>query len=236
MKIALCDDESYILDELELLLKKYAKMSNDEFTILKFVSGIYLLDYMHESGNIDIIFLDIKMPGKDGLEVAHEIRKYDSRVKLIFLTLFGGLAKEGYKVDAVSYITKPITYVKLQQELKRVINKIEIEDKRYIVEKNDSGVYKLYLSEIIFIETERRNTLIHTVDKDLISYRSMKQHERLLDSDFYRCYRAYIVNIAYVHEVVGADIRLRNGTMIPLSRHEKKTFMEHLALYFGRRV
>jgi len=236
MRIALCDDEAYILNELELLLKKYAEMVNGEFKIVRFTSGIDLLNYMREFKSLDIIFLDIKMPGKNGLEIAHEIRKCDSKIKLIFLTSLGGLAKEGYQVDAASYITKPITYIKLQQELKRVINKIELEDKRYIFEKNDSGLYKLYFSEIIFIETEKRNALIHTVDKKLISYRSMKVHETMLDSDFFRCHRAYIVNIAFVNEVVGLDIRLRNGTMIPLSRHKKKKFMELLMMYFGKQV
>ena len=89
------------------------------------------------------------------------------------------------------------------------------------------------LSDVLYIETVGRNTLIHTMTDKIVSYRNMKEHETLLDKCFFRCYRAYIVNLAYVKSVVEYEVVIGKDIKIPLSQYRKKQFKEALLDYYG---
>ena len=168
MRVALCDDESYVLSVLEDYFQRYADKNGGDFSLIKFTSGIPLLKYVEENNDLDIIFLDIQMPELNGIEVAHIIRKKDADVKIFFLTSIIKYALEGYKVNAERYLTKPLNYGRFQKELERVIKALDLENKRFFIEKNDEGVFKINLSDILYIETVGRNTRIHTKEREIL--------------------------------------------------------------------
>lgn len=233
MRIAICDDEEYILSILDDYVSRYSEKYNSSFTLAKFKSGEELLSYMDSKSDIDIIFLDIQMPGINGIDTAHMIRKKDSHVKIFFLTSLVKYVLEGYSVRAERYLIKPLKYNQFEKELQNVVNSIELENNRFFVEKNDNGIFKVMLSDVLYIETVGRNTLIHTMTDKIVSYRNMKEHETLLDKCFFRCYRAYIVNLAYVKSVVEYEVVIGKDIKIPLSKYRKKQFKEALLDYYG---
>ncbi|MFQ7801804.1 LytR/AlgR family response regulator transcription factor [Enterocloster sp.] len=233
MRVALCDDESYVLSVLEDYFQRYADKNGGDFSLIKFTSGIPLLKYVEENNDLDIIFLDIQMPELNGIEVAHIIRKKDADVKIFFLTSIIKYALEGYKVNAERYLTKPLNYGRFQKELERVIKALDLENKRFFIEKNDEGVFKINLSDILYIETVGRNTRIHTKEREILSYHSMKEHEEFLDKSFFRCHRGFIINLKYVKETIDSDIILNDRTVISLSKYRKKEFKEALLDYYG---
>lgn len=236
MRIAICDDEEYILMVLEDYVNKYSEKCKSSFTLAKFRNGEEFLNYFNSKRDIDIIFLDIQMPGINGIDVAHKIREMDSNIKIFFLTSLFKYALEGYSVRAEQYLIKPLKYKQFEKELKKVIQTIESENNRYIIEKNDAGIFKIMLSDIIYVETVGRNTLIHTFMEDVVSYRNMKEHEGILDSCFFRCHRAFIVNLAYVKTMVDCDIILYKDKKIPLSKYRKKQFKEALMDYYDNKL
>jgi DNA-binding LytR/AlgR family response regulator len=236
MKIGICDDEEYVLLLLEEYINRYSKKFGIRFGLVKFNSGEEIWDYIECDNYFDIIFLDIQMNGINGIDTAHKIRKKDTNVKIFFLTSIIKYALEGYRVKAERYFIKPLKYSRFEKELNNVIRLIEVEKNRFFIEKNDNGIFKIMLSDIVYIETIGRNTMIHTTSKNIISYRNMKQHEESLDDCFYRCHRAFIVNLTYVSSIIDNTVSLNNNEDIPLSKYRKKDFKEALLDYYGDKL
>ena len=100
LKIAFCDDDLEILKELGILLDKYKKERDEDLTYTVFQSPLELLAAIEKGFSFDILFLDILMPGENGIETAKEIRQYDNNMKIIFLTSSPEFAVQSYTVGA----------------------------------------------------------------------------------------------------------------------------------------
>lgn len=238
MKIVLCDDDDErFLKQLGENIKIICDELNENLSIVNFASGDEFLKYYEIEKNIDIIFLDILMDGINGIQVAKEIRNKDNKMQIFFLTSIKNYVFEGYNLRAVNYLLKPISYNNLKKEISKAINNIRTYTDKYIVERNDSGVYKVYIDDILFVETFLRNTQIHTCQEKVLSYKSMKKHYEIFEpEDFFRIHESYIVNLAYITKVKGYEVNLTNGMRLPVSKNRKKAFMERLAIYYGKLV
>lgn len=235
VSIAVCDDSKQIVESMEMLLNRYSLESEAEIRVFKFNTGKDLLK--NYNGSYDLIFLDIKMPGMSGIEVAEEIRKKDDKVTIVFLTSLLNRAVDGYKVRAANYIIKPMSYKRLKIELESWFVKERQKDAPYIIINNDNGSYRVILQSISHIETFNRNLLVHTDNGNIASYQKMKHMaEALLQYGFVRCHSSYIVNLFYVEKVEKMDIQLVTSQKIPISQTKRKFFMESLAEYWGKRL
>lgn len=232
MRIAICDDEEVFLEHLYkdlLLLSNELKI---ECSILKYKSGSELLEYFQVNRNFDVIFMDILLGKENGYNIAKNIRSIDSKVKIVFLTSITKYALKGYEINAARYLVKPITIFQLKSILPKMIIEIEA-DNGYYIEQNDDGIYKIYFSDIKYIETYGRNTLVHIKDYDVLSYKSMKMHMSNLNNQFIRCHAAIIVNLKYVAQMGKTDLILTTGESIPLSKNRKREFKEAFLNYYG---
>lgn len=232
MRIAICDDEEVFLEHLYkdlLLLSNELKI---ECSILKYKSGSELLEYFQVNRNFDVIFMDILLGKENGYNIAKNIRSIDSKVKIVFLTSITKYALKGYEINAARYLVKPITIFQLKSILPKMIIEIEA-DNGYYIEQNDDGIYKIYFSDIKYIETYGRNTLVHIKDYDVLSYKSMKMYMSNLNNQFIRCHAAIIVNLKYVAQMGKTDLILTTGESIPLSKNRKREFKEAFLNYYG---
>ena len=108
IKIAFCDDDLSVLKELSILMDRYRVERNQDITYAAFHSPLELLAEVERGTELDIIFLDVLMPGQNGISTAKEIRKYDTLVKIIYLTSSAEYAVDSYSVGAYFYQLKPI--------------------------------------------------------------------------------------------------------------------------------
>ena len=108
IKAAFCDDDLSVLNELHVLMDNYRVERNQEITYTAFHSPLELIAQIEKGMRFDILFLDVLMPGVNGIETAQEIREYDSAMKIIFLTSSAEYAVESYTVNAYFYQLKPI--------------------------------------------------------------------------------------------------------------------------------
>lgn len=170
----------------------------------------------------------------DGLTAAEHVRRQDAQVGIIFLTTLADYALEGYQYDATNYIIKPLSYARLKAELDKFIRHRLREQKPALVVVNDDGRFKVALRSIYYIETHKRNLLLHTEQGEIVSYKSMKEmEERLSASDFVRCHTSYLVNLFYVKDVKKLELELLDGARIPISQPRRKATMARLADYWG---
>lgn len=235
IKIAICDDEKYFVDQLKNILLTYNSQIEETLYIEEFYDGIMFLDKY--DCRFDIIFLDIKMPFIDGVKVAEKIRKKDKNVTIIFLTSLLGRAVEGYKVKAENFLIKPVDKKKVIHEIDKYIMMNHMKKQECILVENTEGQFRIPIISIKYIETYNRNLLIHTENQAIICYKKLKEmKENLKRHDFSQSHKGYLVNLSYVKSIQGNDIMLTTKETLPISRTMKKEFMQELAIYMGEQL
>ena len=159
IKIAICDDEKYFVDTVEKMLKIYAEKNGKDFCIKKYTKPLQLMESLKEE--FQIFFLDIEMPAMDGMELVDIIRRHDEKSIILYVSSHNEFLGVGYKYDVQNFITKPITKVQINCEMNRALRKLESYEQKYIAVKNEKGYFKLFLSDIEYIETVKRKVLFH---------------------------------------------------------------------------
>lgn len=234
MKILMCDDQKEFLLRLENVLDNILSDMNIMYYLVAFTNPEEALRYIIEYMDIDIVFMDILMGDINGYDVAKQIRTISPKSKIIFLSATTAYALKGYTINATRYLLKPTKQKELANVLQEVITELQYDNDNFIIEKNDSGIHKLYFKEIIYIETCKRNTLIHTVSGNIISYKSMKEHQERLNNNFIRCHSSYIVNMEYIKNYQGYEIILLNNDTIWVSKNRRKEFLHTLTKFYGK--
>ena len=159
IKIAICDDEKCFIYTIEKMLKVYEKKNEQDFIIKKYTKPLQLMESLKEE--FQIFFLDIEMPAMDGMQLVDIIRKHDEKSIVLFVSSHNEFVGDGYKYDVQNFITKPITQVQINCEMNRALRKLNTYEQRYIAVRNEKGYFKLFLSDIEYIETINRKVLFH---------------------------------------------------------------------------
>lgn len=234
MKILVCDDEEKFISQLRGALEQIFLELNMEISLVAFTDPRKVVSYMKEFVDVDIVFMDILMGEINGYEVAKQISNVSPKVKIIFLSSTTAYAIKGYDINITRYLVKPLKIQRLSTTIQQVIKEIQLEKNSFIIEKNDHGIHKIFMDEIIYIETVDRNTMIHTIQENILSYRSMKEHEiRLNMKSFIRCHSSYIVNMNFIKTYKGFEIYLLNGEKIWVSKNRRKDFLHTLIRFYG---
>ena len=228
INVCIVEDE---LDQAELLkqyINKYGTDTKQPFNITHLSDGIDLVD--DYKGQFDIILLDIQMKHLDGMAAAEKIRKVDSDVIIIFITSTVQYAVQGYAVDALGYVLKPVPYTQFEQLFEKAITRVNAKKQHiYVKVSVDDKQMKLDCDTISYIESQRNNVVIHTDERDYTTIGPLKRFdEMLMEHGFSKCHNAYLVNLSMVEAVQKEEVILTNGVTLPISRARKKEFMAAL--------
>lgn len=228
MNICIVEDEASQAKLLRDYILKYANKSGQQLSVTHLPDGIDLVD--DYKGQYDIILLDIQMKHLDGMAAAEKIRALDSDVIIIFITSTVQYAVQGYAVDALGYVLKPVPYVQFEQLFDKAITRVNARRKKvYIKIPVDERQLKLDCENIYYIESQRNNVQIHCKDEDYVTAGPLKKFEEMLSNHgFSKCHNAYIINLSYVQAVQKEEVLLTNGVTLPISRARKKEFMSAL--------
>ena len=173
MRIAICDDEKSIGQILEEKVKKLLP----DAVVEKYLSG----DDLISSGfKPDILFMDIQMPGKDGMETARIVRRNNKDMILIFVTAVEEYVFQAFDVGAFHYLVKPFSDDKFEEVVKRAIKTIgenssnENDDKYMMIQSAGSHI-KVFLRDIVYAEVYNRKVIIHTRDTNIEYYGKLQE-------------------------------------------------------------
>ena len=234
-KVSIVDDESAACDAIEKQLLEYGSEHDVEFSAERYLGAeAYMAAHDEDS---DIIFLDIDMPGINGMDLAREIRKTRPNVILIFCTNLEQFALNGYEVEACGYIIKPIRKYSfdfyMDKSLKWLWRKRKTdgdgEFKIYV--KAVDGRRKVCVRDICYVEVGRHKLFYHVYKNgapaEVIQARgSMQETEaQLAPFGFVRSSISYLVNLAYITEIRGNEVYLPEMVLF-MSRNYKKPFIE----------
>lgn len=224
MRIAICDDLETCLEQTLSAVKQCLPAVDARIDLFK--SGASFLREF-KSRPYDLVFLDIEMPEMDGITVAKNLRKLHKEVPIIFLTSHIEYALEGYEVNALRYLTKPVDPDKLRDVLSVVVDRIR--QTRFLWIKTDLGEQKLPVKSILFMEAQNQNILIYTAkDCYCVRYNLSNYENELAEDNFFRIHRGYLVALAHIKSIGKGEITLDNGTILPVSRTKEKELKEAL--------
>ncbi|PKG23203.1 response regulator [Niallia nealsonii] len=164
MNIYIVDDEASALDVLEIKIKKIVKFTS--VLIKKFTNPVEVLNEIKKGAAVDAVFLDIEMPGLNGIELAEEIKQVNTEIDIIFLTAYNEYAVKAFELYALDYLLKPVKGERLQKTLDRVIAKKVIGSN---MERTEIFVKFMRRFEIIYKETTSLNWKTYKV-KELCAY------------------------------------------------------------------
>lgn len=232
MRIVIVEDELDAKQRLQDCLERYAKEYGANFSVRWYTNGFDFLECWHQDA--DIVFMDVDMPGMNGIETARRMREADENVVLIFVTNLAQYAIEGYSVDALDYVLKPVDYFAFKLKIKKALRSVATSQERIIPVQSEGQTYYLKSSEIMYVEVEKHDLTYHTVNGDFVCVGSLKNAEEALqERDFYRCNYCYLVNLRHVSSVGGTEIQVGKATL-QISRNRRKAFMEKLTEYYSK--
>ena len=162
IRIAVVEDDKNYIEVLRNYLKQYEGDSSQKIKVTVFSDGEDIVDGYN--ADYDIILMDIEMMFMDGMTAAGKIREMDNEVVIIFITNMPQYVMEGYKVDALDYVLKPLTYFALSQRIDRALSRLRRRSKRYITISLKGGMQKLDVSRIRYIEVQDHDSIIYTLD------------------------------------------------------------------------
>jgi DNA-binding LytR/AlgR family response regulator len=229
--VAIVEDDIKYIQLLSGYIDRFSQEKNEKIEIATFMDGD---DIVYEyKANYDIIFMDIQMKHMDGLKTAKNIRKVDRDVILIFITNMAQYAIQGYSVNAMDYVLKPVSYFAFSEELDKAIRKLNESVSAFVAIKQEGGFLRLDVKKIVYIESQGHTILIHTENYDYKTIGTMKNYEQqLLNQQFTRCNNCYLINLRYVESVQQSSVTVA-GRTLQISRPRKKCFMDALTDYVG---
>lgn len=230
-QIAICDDEHIICNLIEGLVKKWAEKADIQVKISIFSSAESFLFTYEEDKSFDILLLDIEMPGTNGVDLAQIIREKNKAIQIVFITGYMDYIAQGYDVEALNYLLKPVNEEKLFQVLDKARERIIVRDKVLYLESSE-GMVQLPLNHILYAQVDRNYITIHSLEGKYMRKQTLKDLEEELDERFFRVGRSFIVNLNYVKRTSKAEIELKNGDTIPLARNRYEAINQAIINYF----
>ena len=232
LRIAICDDDINARDALHLQLERIL-MEETEKIVYEFVSGQTAVNWLlKHPGEIDLLFLDVEMPGLNGMETAEKIREFDKNMILVFVTGYTDYVFDGYRVGALDYVIKPAVKEQLSEIMKRVRAQIFSQSEENFVFQNIDGTYRFSYEEILYFYSERRQVTVVTERGDFTFYGKLGEVENQTGGEFVRIHQRYLVNGKKVSHIGNASLLIGEGeneTELPISRGLREAASSKLA-------
>lgn len=231
IRIAICDDEVTVINEVKGLIEEYKKLPVEVST---FCSGEELLvsDLYY-----DIIILDIDMKGINGIDTAQKIRDADKRVKIIYLTNYTDYTIFAFNVHAFAYLLKPVNKDELFNQLDEALAyKFDVEgsELEFITLE---GIKRINVKDILYFEYQNR------IVKMITSLGTYSLKKKITDVsiemepyNFSMPHKSFVVNLYCVKAIKGYDVLMTDGTLIPLSQKKSTEFRRKLNCYLSEEI
>lgn len=232
--VAVCDDEKIIRDQIVKICEKQLNGKEITCSVMSFKNGDELLQTIKEENlYIDLIILDIKMPGKDGIEIK-QILSNDIHVgSIAFVTSHISVMQEAFGLKVIGFVEKPITETVLTNWINMIYERVT--KITYIDIKKNVKVRSI---DIKYIESDGNYSRIILDDgsESELMRESISKWEERLDSSFIRCHKSYIVNMRFISSIKYSKISLNSGESISIGRKYYPDFKEKYNNYLMKEV
>lgn len=226
LKISVCDDEKMFAQSFKTKLHTgFRKVLKQEVIVDTFDDAHALL-YSMNSTAYDVVFLDIEMPGINGLEAAAYIKKSNPRAHIVFTTNRDDLVFDALRIKPLGFLRKSHLAQELDSMIDYITETVNFSNAKVSI-KCKEGVVSLNLGDVYFLENAGNSVFFVTKDRKYETRDSLYKKEQELEQfGFIRSHGSFIVNINHVYQIKTKDIVLDNGFTVPLSRSKQKILKE----------
>lgn len=230
LTVAICEDEPQMAKAIAAQLAGYmAGRPGLAYKTALFPSGTALL----QSGKrYDLVFLDIRMEGLDGIETARRLRAAGMNGPLVFVTVLREWALDAFELDACDYLLKPLNGARFARTMDRALARLAGAGQggtQSLLVRSGKGCEVVPFAAILYCEVKGRVCYLHKTDGSVTGYpQKISRLARQLDARFFCCHRSYLVNLDHVLGYGGGRLSLPGGETIPVSRLRGREFGEAL--------
>lgn len=229
-KCIIVDDEPHAVAGL----KRYIETIPQLQLLRSYTDPLKALMEITAGEHVDLILLDVDMPGITGIELAREVRRKTE--KLIFTTAHKQYAFEAFEVDADDFLHKPYSQGKFTVAFNKLFpKKIEsgqdIDDFMFIKSKEENlRLIKVRYDDIVAVESKMNYVQVHTLNKSILTYTTLSEISKklLVHSSFLQFQRSFIISQKYIDYIEGNTIKMLNGTKISVGDYYRKYFNEFI--------
>lgn len=237
LTIAIVEDEQAHCDILQHYINKWKSSKDDICVIVKSYKSAESFLFQWEDDLPDLIFVDIQMPGINGMEMARKIRENDRNVILVFTTGIADYVQEGYEVEALHYLLKPLDEEKVCRCLDRLLEKEENAACHTFM--TNEGAIKLKEQDIYYIEARGHYCIANVKDGGAGTEIPLKESltdicKILEENAFIKCHRSYLCRLEHIHRIDRTELILDNGSSIPVSRRLYNDVVRGFVQHFRR--
>ena len=230
IRIAICDDYDEQILLIRRLLGEWSADKPFALVIDEYVSAESFL-FSYPDKPCDLLLLDIEMKKISGMELAKKLRAEGDMLPVIFITGYSDYISEGYEVEALHYLLKPVDKEKLFAVLDRYIRRHNSESD--IILKCEDKTLHISPEMIEYCEAVGKKTHVHLSDgSTLICETGIGSLKNILNGDFIFCHRSYIVNLRFVRSIGKTEVNLDSGGVIHLSRRLYKEVNDEFIKYY----
>ena len=235
IKIAICDDDDKDIESICRIVDKFFTEKNMNYEIDLYKSSCKLLEKVEK---YQMIFLDIELQDENGIHVARQINKKHTNYKLFLVSNYTEYLKDGYRVKADRYFTKPIDYNEFNIDIQEVINDY-ILNSSFIFDTKISK-HKIYVKDIFYVEILARKTYLHTKQGRFSTpYTLTYWINRLENFNFAQSHKSFLVNLQNVEDYDHHNIFIcsfKDEKTVPLSRYYKENFITEYISYISKAI
>ena len=233
MKIAVIEDEKSHRDLLVSYLESWGGKKGKSLAIRPFGSPESFLFAYEEERDFDLLFLDIQMEGMDGMELARKIRERDRDIVIVFTTGISDYLEEGYEVEALYYLIKPLSAEKVEKCMEKAAARRRQE--RFVTLHTADETMKIGEESINYVEARGRGCCIGRVRQsgELEVRESLGELEQMLEAgEFMKCHRSYLCRIGNIHHIGKEEVFFDDGSSAPVSRRLCQQVKQKFIAYF----
>ena len=228
IKIAVCDDEASMCEDLKQMIAARLGQWKEPCRITCYTNG---MQFLYGPLDYDLVFLDIRMPGLGGMELAKMLREKRFEGILIFVTVLTEYMQDAFEVEAMDYLCKPVDELRLERALRRSLKRLRLKEERYLFVRAMDRCCNIKLKDIYYCEVINRKIYLHTKDGVVDYYGRIKDVEQQTAPALFRCHRSFLVNPEHLSEYKDGQATLENGAQVPVSKKYHQIFMKKMMEY-----
>lgn len=222
MRIIICDDEQEYIDLITASVNRWCEAQHVQIQpLVVYRSSEDAMEGLENGSSFDLAFLDIQFPGElSGLELARRLRDGNEHMSIVFATNFKDYALEGYKVNALRYLLKPVEDVQVFECLSIAYRQWKLLQNEAILLDAPDQVYHVLFKSISYLESKGHYVHVYLADGKSIRVRGKLTEllEQMPAEQFVQCHRSYVVNLFYVQSISRTAIMLSDASEVPVSR------------------
>lgn len=225
MTVVICEDEIYFATRLKDIVNEYLQQKDLYATILLYASGE---DFLCSGITPDIILMDIKLPGKNGMDIMERLREAGCNSQVIFITAYQEYVFQAFDMDAIHYLEKPLNQHKFFCAMDKAWKRAACDSGKTIMLTNRAIISRVRIKDIVYCEVFNHQVVIHTMTTQYNYSGTLDSLEPKLDNHFFRCHRSYIINLGYVVDKEPGIAVLAGGNKVLISRRKQQEFTMRL--------